>query len=685
MRESYETMPNPLQYDKILPGRALNLHEIRDLQTICEAFRINTPRQWTVLAQKRAIEQLRKEGSRQRDRLGEFLRNLASSGESEALEQQVQRVVSQWLALEKGNHELQGFQQFLFEIGSAHRFVEQAAEMASMPDRYEKLLSESRRYRHLLSYDALRNCGNADIATRVWALPPQPPVSETDAAQSGIQQAAGVYRDYVEWYRQQHEDWRSMVNSHALWTYHVPNVSRSRHAGVADLAREIEFLQTRARSLRCNGLDSLDFQAICRCGFSGTESPLSEVMREFDQKRQSLESELALFFQQEKVKSKVDEWVEQKLERNMQTLSYVEGKLPYPEVENVSLFDQYLSGLELVRPVASDSLMDVLGNAVWEKPALLRAVEQFFNKQGVTRIRFRRDEAAPRRELLAWCCEQALRHGTPLPAAFTPAEYSIIPEILQPQWVQEKSLWSLEKLELGDMAVDAILRMLLDGLIRLPGNAPESGPVAAVMDLLSPHQPVDPGELGKLSAMLYEQSERIDRIQPQEWRNRLKDVAHTKLSTESLESLLQPHLQAQWIVIDCLGLPIATMVEQVISDALPHWKLSTTWYASVSEHSTTSAFYSGLLDAGLLKSFQKIDAVDDLIHNRKLHFGDLVRLARTELEIAFRRVVSKLDTQSPVILFGDHGFRLNRDGSGFSHGGPSTLERLTPVFVLTPR
>jgi hypothetical protein len=35
-----------------------------------------------------------------------------------------------------------------------------------------------------------------------------------------------------------------------------------------------------------------------------------------------------------------------------------------------------------------------------------------------------------------------------------------------------------------------------------------------------------------------------------------------------------------------------------------------------------------------------------------------------------------------VLIFGDHGFRLSRDGRGFTHGGPSTLERLTAAAVL---
>ena len=37
-----------------------------------------------------------------------------------------------------------------------------------------------------------------------------------------------------------------------------------------------------------------------------------------------------------------------------------------------------------------------------------------------------------------------------------------------------------------------------------------------------------------------------------------------------------------------------------------------------------------------------------------------------------------------MLLFGDHGFRLSPDGSTFTHGGPSTLERLTVACRMMP-
>src|SRR5262249_19129844 len=154
-RETYETLTSPLQYDKVLPGHALNVHQLRDLQTLCEGFRIAVPRHWSVLAQKRAVEQLRKYGRHQKDLLGSFVTNLKEHGEAGDVLLQVESLISKWLALEKGDHELQAFLHFHLAIGSARRFVSEANEMASLPQRFERLLRETQRLRHLFSDPAI--------------------------------------------------------------------------------------------------------------------------------------------------------------------------------------------------------------------------------------------------------------------------------------------------------------------------------------------------------------------------------------------------------------------------------------------------------------------------------------------------------------------------------------------------
>src|SRR5207247_5820962 len=121
----------------------------------CEGFRIPVPRQWSVLAQKRAVEQLRKYGRGQRDQMSGFVTKLKDYGEAGDVVSQVETLISKWLALEKGDHELQGFQHFELAIGSARRFVGEANDLASLPQRFERLLREKQRLRHLFSDRAI--------------------------------------------------------------------------------------------------------------------------------------------------------------------------------------------------------------------------------------------------------------------------------------------------------------------------------------------------------------------------------------------------------------------------------------------------------------------------------------------------------------------------------------------------
>jgi len=684
-REFYETLPNPLHYDRILPGQALNLNQLRDLQVLCEGFHVPIPKQWSVLAQKRAIEQLRRFGSRQRDILSEFANRLKASGEGDKLAGQFENVISHWLALEKGDHELQGFEHFIFAIGSPQRFVAEAAEMASLPARYERLLRESQRFRHLFGYSCLAQCADPDIAVRLEALGQPPALDQPADLESWLRRAQDLYKSYAEWYREQHEAWRNSSGRHPIWNYHAPAVSASRHVGGAKLVRELETLQAEARAARCAGLASLDFQPLCRCGFDGATSLLAPILIRFESAASSLEKELGLFSQQDKVKARIRDWVEQKIEINPKTLSYLEDKADYPQIDNLELFDQHLSGLELTQTLEPEALLDLIGERVWEKSALIRALDQFLDRLG-PRIAIRREEPRVRKDLVSWCCEQALRQGCPLPGGFSASEHALIPGLIQPTWLSEASLQNLESLGLKESAIQRILELLLTGVVRPPENRPSAGPITAAIELLRPRQPSTPEQLAELAARLYEQHERFVKLRPQLWLSRLQELAGTMLQEmpERLERLLQGYVESHWIVIDCLGLPLLDTMRQMLPGCLPAWKLQKVEFGLVSEQSSTEAFYLGLIGRDFKKAFEKINAIDALIHGRTLAFPELQKLSCTELEIAFRKLRDKIDPSVPLIVFGDHGFRLALDGGGFTHGGPSTLERIVPLFVLTP-
>jgi len=683
-RDYFETLVNPLQYDRVLPGHALVLSQIRDLEMMCQSFRIPIPRQWTVLAQRRAVNQLAKQGNRVRSQLVDLLMKLKTEPDTQELQAQLEKLISQWQALEKGKNELQGFQHFLFEIGAPARFAAESAAAASLLDRYDQMMRETRRFRHLFGYPCLAQCPDAGIATALDALGEPPSPARPDELRAWLESAQALYRKYQEWYRSRHEQWRNAANEHPIWSYPIPALARARHLNMGALAADLESVMARARTERCPGLAALDFQPLCRCAFDGQESPLEETLRRFEELSRRLEQEMALFFQQDKVKSRVQEWVEQKLELNTRTLSYLEGEAGYPEVQNIALFDQHLAGLELVKPVKAEALLEFIGERTWERSALLKALEQFFERMG-PRIMLRKDDPAPRKDLVAWCCEQALMHGCPMPPGLWAPELALIAETIQPRWVGEQSLLSLERLGLPDEAADRIIEMLLDGAIRAPQASPQAGPLAAALELLTPQQLLSAAELAGKTAALYEQNERFMRLRPGPWLARLHALAETKLQQMpgALDETLRSNMDAQWVVIDCLGLPLLRAASETVASCLARWRVAKLDYAVLPPVTSTDSFYRSLLRGGINKSFAKIDAVDALIHGRKLGFSALEKLARAELEIAFKALSAKLDPARPLLIFGDHGFRLALDGIGFIHGGPSTLERITPVFALS--
>jgi hypothetical protein len=272
-----------------------------------------------------------------------------------------------------------------------------------------------------------------------------------------------------------------------------------------------------------------------------------------------------------------------------------------------------------------------------------------------------------------------------LPPGLTAAEQALIPGAIDPRWVSEASLRNLEGMGWRENAIERILELLLDGVIRAPENPPVHGPVAAALELLRPTPPAGPAGLAGQARTLYREHARFLRLRPKPWLARLRDLAERPLADwpESLEKALEAFLDHHWVVVDCLGLPLLDATAALLPEAFPGRKLERVEFAAVSEKSSTDAFYLGLVGRDFRKALEKVNVVDDLIHGRKLGFGDLERLARAELEIAFRKLRARLDPSAPLIVFGDHGFRLLADGSGFSHGGPSTLERLVPIVVLS--
>jgi hypothetical protein len=684
-RDHYPTLPDPISYDKVVPGRSLSLDQLRDLQLLAEGMNLRIPRQLSVLAQKNLIGQLRQAGREERQRLGQFRIRLMDQAGTEELILRLENQLSAWMALEKGENELQAFHHFLYTIQAPARFLALHREFTSLPDRFDKLLRETQRASHLLSYPCMRQLADPQQAVRLESLGAPPSLTEPEAAESWLEQFSGFYQDYQNSYLMSHEQYWATAAQHPLWSYQPPSAAQCRQAGLEAELREIAQLKGKAQSSRCERLSSLEFQPLCRCLFDGSSSPLAPILDSFDRARQELERQLKLFYAQEPVREKIREWVNNRLELNQATLDYLEGKSPYPQIGNLELFEKHLAGIELVKTLDATHWMETLSGPIWDKDGLTREIHKLFSQHG-PRLSFQKQAPAHRPALLAWCGEMALRAGRPLPAGFTGAEMEGLAGLLRPEWIASSSLERVEDLALPDSSIERILSWLLNGTLVLPDQPAPSGVVRAAADFLGRKLPASLEEMAEQTFSLYASHHWFIRLANSSWLDYLETLCRHSPSPETprLAVLLEELHDAQWLVFDGLGLPLMKKIEEKFSEFLPHWKLASRKFGAVSSPTQTHQFYLDLLNHCGGKKLEKINAIDRLLHDCRSSFDDLVKRSLMELEISLKPIVKRLDPSIPLLLFADHGFRLAPDGQSFIHGGASTLERIVPVYHLAP-
>lgn len=218
-----------------------------------------------------------------------------------------------------------------------------------------------------------------------------------------------------------------------------------------------------------------------------------------------------------------------------------------------------------------------------------------------------------------------------------------------------------------------------------------SAPATAAAEVIRPSRPPNAEALADLAARLYGQHARMMRVSPSRWLGRLEALARSSLPAElppleeALAGMLRDRPEAAWLIVDALGAPLLAAFRRNLDALLPAWRLESVEFALAPAETTTDACYRRLIESGTVKRFEKIDAVDALLHERPCDFDDLASLAMAELRVACRRLARRLDPGMPLVVFADHGFRLDGEGRRYVHGGSSTLERLVPVIGLVPR
>lgn len=701
-RELYETLPDPLQYEQVVPCSALNLEQLKDLQILFEGLQLRGPKEWTVLAQRRAVRQVKEALTRQTDSLRVLLLKIQAQDQAEELAHALRQLLSWVQTLQQGNNELDDLQQFLFEIGSPRRFLTMLAEVRGLPERLDRVLTERKRYQHLFHHPSLAACLDPSLAIRIDALQTPPSLDQLDLVEQWLHDCRAVYEQCKQSYQGRHEAWWHRVLAEPIWNWQPPLVASSRHLGLEVLLQQFRECRQRAERLRCSGLVNLDFQPLCACGFDGQTSPVEEELARLKGFRDQVEHAVSLFYRQESVRERVRQWVEQGLESNPRTRAYLQGDEPYPETGKLELLDRHLAGVELVKEADLSPIVDLLCERTWEKDTLIESLKNLLNRLPAGQLRFRQMSPSQMPEVVEWSVEQCLRYGVPLPQALRGRAVLEVIERIRPEWVGPEALARIDDLGLGTTAVERIIRWLLEGQVApcsrdVPTMAKVDGAVLgkpsygcdllwAALEILQPHQPDDVEGLAKVVERLYRSHDQMLHIAGARWLDRLDALARTPLPPlPSLSECVTRYSGCQYVLLDCVGIPLLGALLQELDSFLPAWHLVEITFGLTTPRSTTDACYEDLVAAGFRQKLEKINGVDRLVHDRFLPFEDFARLAMAELAQAFRSVRSRLDQGVPLLVFPDHGFRIARDGQSYCHGSDSTLERIVPVFYFEPR
>jgi len=685
-REIYQTQPYPDRYDRISLGQGLSEEKLNALAELANVFNIRLPKLLTVAAQRRLIERLRSEGAKQCQQLHPVLIRLKQVDGSARLVSKLEWVVNAWAALDKGETALQGLEHFLYEAGSVQRFVRELEQVRQLPSQLSQVITELKRVHHLLSDEVVRQWPDPVVSTRIAAVGASPGLDDLQTVQRWLQDARAAYEAYCLDYRKQHDRYWEELAEHAVWSWQEPNVAGSRHLGLTAELAELRQCRSACTELRCTGFSDLEFRARCSCGFDGETANTSAHLARFNELKEKIEQELRLFFQQDRVRQRIHEYKEKKLEVNQGILDYLETKTAVPDVKEISLFDQHLAGLELVEEIPASELVALCGDTVWRPQELSSLLQQRLNQHAPgrrVRVVTEHDSQVPR-EIMLWCLEQALRFAVPLPGRLSERVPADLVERIQPAWVSTDALVRLEELGLGETVEDQLLRWLLQGVLEMTQDAPLPPLLLAVQETLAPTQPQTALELAELSSTLFRCDRRMRSLAPRRWQQRLDELSVTSLATAApdLVDALAQRDTLQWLVLDGLGLPLLSATLEVLDQALPRWRQRGISFAQVGETTTTQSWMDLLTDAGVQHSFTKVDAVDRLLHERHEPFEQLLPVLTAELQLALTSVRSQLSPEQPLLLFADHGFCLAQDGKGIVHGNSTTLERVVPLIEL---
>jgi Family of unknown function (DUF6079) len=641
--DAFETLPVPRSYDRVGSAAGLSGADRGKLEALVTALGLAAPRQWSVGAQRAAIEAVRVA-------LDEVAQRLRPSVlDDEDLRLEVEAFVGRVDALGEGEA-LSAWSRFAGAIDAPELFAERARELSELPKRLAAQAAEVRRYVHLLQ----------ELGDHV----DPPALARAEVVDAWLARSKDRYAQHERQYRADHVAFWAGVSGHDVFHWASPLVARSRGAGLAPVLNEIASARELAARSKCKGLVDLAYHPRCGCGFWEGTAGISAHLDAFEAARQRLQAALTAWMGE--VAEPVRAWLLADPERAARARAWLKGEAGWPEIEDLPGFEACLVRAEPAPVVAVDDLVARLSERAYTADEVAEAVRDWARPWGDRRIRLGRPQ-----KLESWCVARALESGECLPDGVTGAGLADLP--VAPS---ERALARIEALGLAEPLVVAVARRVAAG-----EWAPCGSPLLeAAAEVARPSSPGTVDEAMQLAARLYAAHERLAPLGAA-WLARL-DAIGCPLPDEALvEVIAEPGASRWWV--DGLGGPLA--VGAAWDGVLPGFRLDRAGWARVDAPTTTEACWAALAARGL-GPHAKSDGVDAALHGEpRLPFAELAARVARILPEAGRIAATKLDPGAPVWLFADHGFRLCADGARWEHGGPSPLERIVPVVRFVPR
>ncbi len=680
LRDNFTTLLDPRQYDRVVSANTLHEDEISQLNILLKGLLLPVPDRWSVSTQRNALDQLHHFAQQCRLDLQNLYRQLPEG--EQAYKQQLSLMNERWDALNQGDDLFQGWQQFLYEGGSIPQFVTEHNRFRELSEKINQFISKLGRYLHIQSQFQQRTEKNLSFPQ----IDNPPSMAKPEEFTQWLQVTDELYQAWCTKYTEEHDRWWHDLEYAELLDWQIPTVGRSRHLGLSSELMQYEQLRKSTSDNICKAIAKLDYQPFCHCGFNGDETEVEKQLQQLAQLKQTIEQQLLHFFRQNKVKQRLSQWSQEGIERNKQTQQYIAGNEKLPQIEELDLFDSFLSGVEITQEIDGDHFVQQFCNTQWDPDDLATAMQQWVAgiKQYAS-VRITGNTTSQRDNLLEWITQRALEHGCKLPENLSQKQHQTITQAIRTEWVKPILWQNLDNMGFDNSARIKLLGFFHEGPLQTPPDATLSNSARAVQQMGKALKATSYQDLALISEQHYSLHPLMMQLDKKSWLRQLNNLANHPLQELKipLRNYLTENSPAQWLVLDAFALPLLNIIISHLSNWFPGWKINRTDFCMAPNKTTTEEFYKEILQGERVK-FLKINVIDEQIHQRFLEFNNLQKIVITELSIAIKDILKHLDNDKPLMISADHGFRISADGKTYQHGGSSTLESVIPVIWLDP-